>query len=122
MAGEQTLARVVDSERGAVVCESCELADRPWRRFRGLMGRRRLEPGHGLMLRPTNSIHTCFMRFDIDAVFLDREMHVVAVRERVRPWRAAAARGARAVLELPAGDARRRGVEAGHRLEIGGGQ
>ena len=102
-----------------MVCDSCELADRPWRRFKGLIGRRRLEPGHGLMLRPAKSIHTCFMRFEIDAVFLDRGMRVVAVRERVRPWRATAAPGAHAVLELPAGDARRRGVAVGQRLEFG---
>ena len=93
----------VVNANGVAVCERCELADGFFSRFRGLMGRARLEPDQGLMLRPAGSIHTLFMRFPIDAVFLDRELHVVDVRERLRPWRAAWARGARIVLELPAG-------------------
>ena len=57
--------------RARVVCESCSMADTPWTRFRGLMGRRELIPGQGLLLRPSGSIHTCFMRFPIDVVFID---------------------------------------------------
>ena len=80
------------------------------------MGRRGLDHGQGLILRPAGSIHTCFMRFSIDAVFCDGEMRVVAVRENLRPWRAAWARGARVVLELPAGAAR--AVVVGDRLAV----
>ena len=109
---------VVDRERAVVVCECCEIAETPCRRLRGLMGRRRLSPAEGLMLRPVSSIHTCFMRFEIDAVFLDRGMRVVAIRERMRPWRVASATGAHAVLELPRGMARARGLEAGQRLRL----
>jgi uncharacterized membrane protein (UPF0127 family) len=106
----------IEDERGRVVCERCTLADRPLSRLRGLMGRRELAPGHGLLLRPSPSIHTCFMRFPIDAVFLDRELRVVSVRERLQTWRFAGQRGARAVLELPAGDAARRELAPGARL------
>ena len=56
-----------------VVCERCLVADSPWSRMRGLLGRRGLESGEGLLLRPTGSVHTFFMRFPIDAVFLSRE-------------------------------------------------
>ena len=55
------------SERGL---RSMRVADSPWTRLRGLIGRARLQPGDGLMLRPASSIHTSFMRFPIDAVFL----------------------------------------------------
>ncbi len=107
---------VVSEERGEVVCEWCEVADSAPARLRGLLGRRGLPPGEGMLLRPSGSIHTCFMRFPIDAVFLDAELRVLRVRSELRPWRAAAARGARAVLELAAGEAERRGVAPGERL------
>jgi uncharacterized membrane protein (UPF0127 family) len=113
-------ATVFDAERGSVICERCELADNPWRRLRGLLGRSTLPPGEGLLLRPAAAIHTCFMRFPIDAVFLDSDLRVIRIRERLRPWRAAAAPGARAVLELPADEGRRLGLEVGQRLSLAG--
>ncbi len=101
---------------GRVVCEHCRLAETPRTRMRGLLGRRELPPGEGILLRPASSIHTCFMRFPIDAVFLDRDLAVLAVAGPLKPWRAAGRLGARAVLELPAGEASRRGVRVGDRL------
>jgi uncharacterized protein len=70
-------------------------------------------------LKPASSIHMAFMRFAIDAVFLDRELRVVKVAADVKPWRAAAARGAKSVLEIPAGEAARRGLKVGDRLLVG---
>jgi uncharacterized membrane protein (UPF0127 family) len=104
---------------GRVVCERCTIADSPVSRMRGLLGRRDLEPDEGLLLRPAGSVHTFFMRFAIDAVFLDRERRVVRVAEHIRPWRAAGARGARAVLELRAGESARRGISVGDVLDVG---
>lgn len=109
---------VVSGERGAVVCERCEVADSALARLRGLLGRRELPRGEGMLLRPSGSIHTCFMRFPIDAVFLDAELRVLRVRSDLRPWRASGARGARAVLELAAGEAARRGIAPGERLRL----
>jgi uncharacterized protein len=106
--------------RARAVCEQCSIADTMWTRLRGLMGRRGLEPGEGLLLRPSGSVHTCFMRFAIDVVFLDRELRVLAVSPAVRPWRLCLQRGARAVLELPAGDAERVGISPGDQLTIRG--
>ena len=110
-------AVTVVGERG-VVCDRCELADSAWMRLRGLMGRARLEPGDGLMLRPASAIHTHFMRFPIDAVFLDDELRVLRVREGLRPWRVAATPGATAVLELAAGQAARTGLAPGTQLGV----
>ena len=101
-AGGRGPVRVSD-ETGRVVCEQCTVADRLLARARGLLGRSRLPAGEGLLLRPAPSIHTWFMRFPIDAVFLDRELRVLAVRRELGPGRMARARGARAVLELAAG-------------------
>jgi uncharacterized protein len=104
--------------RARVVCESCPIADTMWTRLRGLMGRRELEPGEGLLLRPSGSVHTCFMRFAIDVVFVDSELRVLTVSPAVRPWRLRVQRGARGVLELPAGEADRVGISPGDQLTI----
>jgi uncharacterized protein len=104
---------------GLVVCERCIVADSPLPRMRGLLGRRNLSSDEGVLLRPAGSIHTFFMRFPIDVVFLDRDGRVLRVAESVRPWRTAAARGARAVLELRAGESGRRHVAVGDVLEVG---
>jgi uncharacterized membrane protein (UPF0127 family) len=106
-------------EDGSIVCERCVLADTALARMRGLLGRRDLPSGEGILLKPASSVHMAFMRFPIDAVFLDREMRVVRVASTLRPWRAAGSRAAKAVLELPAGEAERRGLTTGDRLIAG---
>ena len=108
----------IEDDQGRVVCERCKMADGPLTRLRGLLGRGELPPGEGLLLRPTPSIHTWFMRFPIDAVFLDAKLEVVGVRHEMPVWRAAVQRGARAVLELAAGEAARHGIEPGSRLRL----
>jgi uncharacterized protein len=108
---------VVRGDGGRIVCERCEVADTVIARARGLLGRKNLPPGAGLLIRPSFSIHTLFMRFPIDAVFLDRSGSVVDVVGSLKPWRAATRLRARAVLELAAGEADRLGVLVGERLE-----
>src|SRR3954468_5343368 len=111
---EASLTRV----DGSVVCERVTLADSPVTRMRGLLGRDGLEQGEGLLLRPASSIHTFFMRFPIDAVFLDRSLGVAGAHGAVEPWRPASQRGAKAVLELPAGESSRRGLSVGDQLTL----
>jgi uncharacterized protein len=101
------------NDDGNVVCEHCLLAETMFARLRGLLGRSGLSSGEGMLLRPAASIHTAFMRFPIDAVFLDREDRVLKVAAELAPWRAAACRGSRTVLELPAGEAARQGLRPG---------
>jgi uncharacterized protein len=101
------------NDDGDVVVEHCLLAETAFSRCRGLLGRSGLSSGEGILLRPASSIHTAFMRFPIDAVFLDRADRVLKVVNDLGPWRMAGCRGARAVLELPAGEARRRGLRPG---------
>jgi len=101
-----------------VVCEECLVAATPFTRMRGLLGRSSLPSGQGILLRPAASVHTFFMRFSIDVVFLDDELRVVAIAADLRPWRAAGKRGARAVVELPAGECERRGLRVGDQLRF----
>lgn len=109
---EVTLKR----ENGDVVCDRCVVADSPVSRMKGLLGRSELRPGEGLLLRPASAIHTFFMRFPIDAVFLDRDWRIVGIADGVAPWRTAGRKGAKAVLELPAGESARRGLRPGDLL------
>jgi uncharacterized membrane protein (UPF0127 family) len=87
--------------------------------MKGLLGRRRLPNGEGILLKPGSSVHMAFMRFPIDAVFLDRDLRVVKIAADLQPWRVAGTRGAKAVLEIPAGEAGRRGLTIGDRLVVG---
>ncbi|HEY3543823.1 MAG TPA: DUF192 domain-containing protein [Gaiellaceae bacterium] len=107
--------RVV-AEDGTIVCADCVEADSFWLRLRGLMFRRELPRDEGMLFRGTGSIHMFFMRFAIDAVFCDAELRVVRVVRGLRPWRLAAARGAKVVIELADGAAA--GVDAGDRLVL----
>jgi uncharacterized protein len=104
---------------GAVVCARCAVADTAWSRMKGLLGRRGLDDGEGLLIVPTGSIHMFFMRFPIDAVFLDRELRILKVVPDLKPWRVAAKKGAKQVLEIAAGEAGRRGLEPGMQLTLG---
>jgi uncharacterized membrane protein (UPF0127 family) len=101
-----------------VVCEECLVAATPFTRLRGLLGRSSLPSGEGILLRPAASVHTFFMRFPIDVVFLDHELQVIQIAADLRPWRAAGKRGAKAVLELPAGECERRGLVVGDRIRF----
>ena len=104
---------------GAPLCERCTIAAGPWSRMRGLLGRSSLPADEGLLLRPCSSIHTWFLRFAIDVVFLDGNLTVLDVRNEVRPGRLAWHRGAAATLELAAGACARAGLRPGDRLAWG---
>ncbi len=97
--------------------ETGQLADHFWSRFLGLMGRRTLAEGEGLIIVPTNAIHCFFMRFPIDVVYADRQHRVVAIDHDLKPWRIGKPRrAAHYVIELPSGRATAMNVEEGDRL------
>jgi len=88
-----------------------EVADSFFRRFLGLMGRKRIANGTGLLIAPCNSIHMCFMRFKIDVVYLDKNYRVLKTVENILPWIGlSCCFKAWAVLELPAGEIKRQGI------------
>src|SRR5919197_5495625 len=116
MAGAPGALVLRREDDGRVVCEHCVVADTTLRRLRGLLGRRELRPGDGLVLRPGWSIHTAFLFFPIDVVFVNADQVVVKVVRNLKPWRASTCRGARDVVELAAGEAARRGIKAGDRV------
>jgi uncharacterized membrane protein (UPF0127 family) len=105
---------VLNAAREVLVVRRLRLALGYWSRLRGLLGSSTLPPGEGLLLRPCSAIHTFFMRYPIDAVFVDRCGQVVGLRRGLRPWRASGSvGGAYATLELPAGTVARTGTQVG---------
>jgi uncharacterized membrane protein (UPF0127 family) len=104
---------VLIGPRGQVVCERCYVADRSLPRVRGLIGWKQLAGTEGMLLRPSWSMHTAFVRFPVDVVFLDDELTVLAIAHRLRPWHIAVERGAHSVLELAAGRCEQLGVSPG---------
>ena len=101
---------------GTILAETVELANTFGARLLGLMGRKSLAPRTALLLEPCPQIHTCFMRFAIDVIFLDAQNRVVAVVENLKPWRMSKFYPlARRTLELPGGMLQG-GVQAGDKL------
>jgi uncharacterized protein len=100
---------------GTIVCRA-NVAKSFHARFRGLMLTPSLARGTGLLFPRTSSVHTHFMRYPLDVVFLDADRGIVSIKERVRPWRFAAARSAEATLELAAGECARLGLTVGETL------
>ena len=108
--------RCTHVKTGTVLAQDVEPAHTFGARLLGLMGRKKLAPQTALLLEPCPQIHTCFMRFNIDVVFLDAQNRVVAVAEQVKPWRMSKFySAARRTLELPGGSLQGR-VQAGDEL------
>jgi uncharacterized membrane protein (UPF0127 family) len=100
------------------VATRIEIADHGEKRRTGLLGRSGLEAGGGLWISPCEAVHTFFMRFAIDLVYLDRKRCVRKVRHAVGPWRLSACLTAHSVLELPAGTALESKTRSGDMIEF----
>lgn len=88
-------------------------------RLVGLIGRRTLGQDDALLLAPCGSIHTMWMRFSIDVVFLDQGLNVLKTRENVKPFRfCVAPKGTHMVLELAAGNVKRTGIHLEQTLKF----
>jgi len=109
---------VRNETRKTVLADGAEVADTSAKRRTGLLKHSRLEPGDGLWIRPCESVHTFFMKFPIDLVYLDKRLKVRKVRHAVPAWRLSACLTAHSVLELPAGTARQTGTAVGDLLVI----
>src|SRR5262245_48115253 len=111
--------RVVNLRTEAIVAERVWRADTFLTRARGLLGRSALEAGEGLWIDPCSSIHMFFMRFPIDAVFVDGEARVTSLVVDLRPWRVAfGGAEARAVLEVEVGAIEASGTRIGDALKL----
>ena len=110
--------QVRNQSRGSVLGRAVDVADTSSKRRTGLLKHERLDDGTGLWIVPCESVHTFFMKFPIDLVYLDKQRKVRKVRNAVPPWRLSACFAAHSVLELPAGTAAETGTQVGDELAI----
>jgi uncharacterized protein len=104
--------------RDAMLADAASVADSSQSRRTGLLKHTSLALGDGLWIVPCESVHSFFMKFTIDVLYLDRQHKVKKVRPKMVPWRASVCLTAHSVLELPAGTIAQTGTEAGDPLEI----
>ena len=109
---------LVNQRTDEALADRIELAVTRNDRRKGLLGRDVFETSSALIIAPCFSIHTMFMRFDFDAVFVDDDGRAVKVVQGMGPWRIAVQPFAHAVVELPAGSLRERPVDVGDRLYL----
>ena len=108
--------RILD-ERGAVIAENVEVARSFAARLIGLMGRRSLPSGFALVIPACRQVHTFFMRFPIDVLFLDADNRVICLENGIKPHRVTGyCRGAACAVEFPAGTASEHGLRTGDRI------
>jgi uncharacterized membrane protein (UPF0127 family) len=107
---------VRNQTRDTVLGQAIEVADTSAKRRTGLLKHERLEPGTGLWIVPCESVHTFFMKFPIDLVYVDQQHKVRKVRIAVPPWRLSACLPAHSILELPAGTVEQTGTQPGDEL------
>jgi uncharacterized membrane protein (UPF0127 family) len=100
------------------IADAAQVANTSATRRKGLLGRKSFEAGEGLWISPCESIHTCFMKFPIDVIYLDRKRKVRKVRASIVPWRLSICLLACSVLELPAGTIDRTQTKPGDQLEM----
>ncbi len=113
------ILRFLHSGTGVSIASQVRLANTFLTRLRGLMFTRRLAPGAGLWLRPCQSIHSFWMFYSIDAVFLDRHLQIVKLVENLRPFRLTVPHlAAHSVLELEPGTISRHGLKVGDQLAV----
>ena len=110
--------QVRNQTRDTVLGTSVDMADTSEKRRTGLLKHKRLAAGEGLWIVPCESVHTFFMKFPIDLVYLDKSRKVRKVRKAVPAWRMSACLTAHSILELPAGTIAATGTEKGDQLEI----
>ena len=104
--------------RGTLVAELAEVAGSNAKRSKGLLGRTGLARGEGMWIVPCEAVHTFFMRFPIDLIYLDRKLKVKKVRMGVPAWRISACLTAHSVIELPVGTICNTQTERGDVFEL----
>ncbi len=110
--------RVSNTTRKTVLATSMEVASTSSKRSKGLLGRQSLSDGEGLWICPCEAVHTFWMRFSIDLVYLDRKNRIRKLLSAVPPWRLSGCLLAHSVLELPSGTIRETRTQRGDALEF----
>jgi len=113
------LYKIIKDKNAELVVDQLEQATSLFERGKGLLGRDGLNEGHGLWIKPCNNIHTFFMKFKIDCVFLDEKLVIQKIAANMKPFRVAGpVWKARSVIELKAGTAEKAKLSVGDQLYV----
>jgi uncharacterized membrane protein (UPF0127 family) len=111
--------KVINTTRGTTVGDTIELADTSFKRMFGLLGRRGLDAGGGLWIKPSSGVHTFGMAFGIDVVGLDRNHKIIKMWRCLPPFRiTSVSLKLKSVLELPCGAISKAELQVGDQLQI----
>jgi uncharacterized protein len=108
--------RIINQRTGETIAKSAEVASNPLVRMRGLLGRRSMASGEAIILRPASSIHTMFMLFSIDVIYVDSADVVVKIVRNLAPFRFSAALAAHTAIEMAGGCLTTTDLSVGDRL------
>ena len=109
---------IKNKTQGTIVADRVRLADTFWQRLKGLLGTRILPLGHGLIIKPCNSVHTFGMDYPIDVLFVDGDHCIIKIVDNMLPGKVSMATRSKYVVELPAGTGHRTACCVGDRLEF----
>ena len=107
-----------NSTRQKVLASKVEIAGTGATRSKGLLGRKGLPAGEALWIVPCEAVHTFWMQFSLDLVYLDREHRIRKIRRNVPPWRLSACLTAHSVLEFAAGSVSEELAQPGDMIEL----
>jgi uncharacterized protein len=111
--------RLVNLDNGHVMAESIESAETFFTRLKGLMFRKQLSNGGGLYLHPCKSIHTFFMKFPIDVLYINKDWKIVGMEEKLEPGKIGRQfPGAASVVELESGSIQKNGIKEGQIVKL----
>ena len=110
--------RVRNITRDTSIGDEIWTAETSAQRRTGLLKHDRLEEGAGLWIIPCEAVHTFFMKFAIDLIYLDRQRRVRGLVRALAPWRLSMCLPAHSVIELPPGTIERTGTQKGDQLEL----
>ena len=111
--------KISNKTKGTLLAEEVVLADRFFLRIKGLLGKKDMKMGQALIIKPCDSIHTFFMRFAIDVIFIDRQNKVDLAIQCLKPWRLSPiCWKSKFVIELPSGVIRESRTEKGDEIAI----
>lgn len=79
--------KLINKKNEKILADNIKIANNPFSRMKGLLGKQKLNSGEGLHIMPCNSIHSCFMKFRFDAIFLNKKNEVVAFIENMPAWK-----------------------------------
>ncbi len=113
------MVRVENTTRNVSLVSNGRLANNFWKRLRGLVGVKKLAAGDGMLIQPCNQVHCMFMSIPLDVVYIGSDERVLAVDAAMRPWAMGRlVRGAKRVLELPAGTIAATQTRVGDQLRV----